>query len=1027
MTERRYRALLIGNAVFRRDPQGLPRLQGPRADVDALCEALADPQSGLFAPEDIEPLIDRNVQSLREELYRFFIEEATRDDVLLLYYSGHGKLDLQGRLHLCASDTRVGSLPVTALKYKEDIEALVKESPASSAVTVLDCCHSGAFRGGELKVKATGKGRCVITSASATELALDTIGPGGTSPFTSALVTGLRFARAEGRLTAQVLYDYLETELSSAGNSRPQFFFDGEGAIPLARRYPQGPPSSAPEPSTPQQPDRRPESDPTEQHPMAGELPESPGADGEEDEPSWLTLPEPRSHLWSLLNEAAASSLSAGGEQASVHRLREVIDVSVGLDARWSRAVFKRLADGGEKQAFVEATAAGLAKRDPHRAFDFASEFTEGSPEHTGAHLAIASALPESEPELALRSLQTAINHSTSHYGEREVLLALRILEIHSYACGREPGEADAALARVARDLMEWDPRVWTDAVAELHAFLKQDRVPASEPTFHTEVALRLATFDPGSALDFFVLEGRFLQERSLTQVAIPVIVRGAGAMLGFDPPTGHRLLEIAERRCHTTADWTALYSALHELLRASPGPAPAIAGHLVTAVERAVDQVPQDEYWQLRVTPDHLVATAPAAAGRLLRLDPDEDRARAGLISLARKAAAVDAVAARSIATAAERLVLSILDETEQADKIASLAEAFAAIDPDHALRLVRAIPETSYRQAGAIRRVANVFTRSFPDRIEPLAVEFTSHDERRVFDVYSGIAEVDPARAVGLVASMADSRDKQAIIALAARNLMLSEPDQASEIALGLSDTAERAHTLHSLVSRIAASDPDRAAVLARKIPTDAKCAFDRATALCSASRALSPHRPDQAEYLLSLAERSADLMDDGPLKGSVICNIAHSYIKSGLVSFRVSQLLAAAERLVPAEAAGGNMLIGKTRLEIMVAWAAIAPTQAERIASESRESSRSRDFYLRSAAIAMAPADPRRAEQFAFKISDQWERLQTIAVLVGELCESAPARAERLALAMEPGEHRTRALLAVAEALQRRRSGA
>ena len=52
---------------------------------------------------------------------------------------------------------------------------------------------------------------------------------------------------------------------------------------------------------------------------------------------------------------------------------------------------------------------------------------------------------------------------------------------------------------------------------------------------------------------------------------------------------------------------------------------------------------------------------------------------------------------------------------------------------------------------------------------------------------------------------------------------------------------------------------------------------------------------------------------------------------------------------------------------------------------------------------------------------KITDRAEQTRTVEALVEEFCESAPARAERLALVMEPGWHRIKALLSVAQALQ------
>ncbi|MFG3341679.1 caspase family protein [Glycomyces sp. NPDC048151] len=1022
MPDRRYRALLIGNAVFRRDPQGLPKLQGPRADVDALCEALADPQSGMFATEDIETHIDRSHSNLREELYRFYIEEATRDDVLLLYYSGHGKLDLQGRLHLCTSDTLVSRLRVTSLQYKEHIDALIQESPAAATVTILDCCHSGAFRGGELKVKATGNGRCVITSASATELALDALGPGGTSPFTNVLVTGLRFAPTESQLSAQDLYDYLETELRPAGTSRPQFYFDGTGSIVLARRS-----VPASEPSIPPTA----ESGHFIQHVMTGtDLGEFniPGPTADRDSPSsslGLHLPEPRTHLWRLLNEAVASALSEDDENDKdpSERLREVFEAAAQLDDRWPKAVLKRLPQSREQFIVVEALCAGLARIDARAAIEFAQRFTFGSAERTGAQLAIAAALPDSELVLAQQILQEAIASCKDGYGDRETQLLVRLFEIQCSAEIPEPPADIAPLARVARALNQIAPDIWGDLIEDLESLLWNQPDQAVWTPVQAEAALRMARFAPSTAQRFFSLDGHMLHESDFERLPIEDITCGGSAMLAIDPPIGHRLLEIAERRCRSHADWVKLFNALLDALQTSPGPSPAQAEHLITMVERAVDHVAEEERWRLSHAADALVATAPVAASRLLRIDSDEDRMRRGLIRVAKQAAAVDAVTARPIAYAAERLVLSILDEVAEANELIYLAEAFAAIDPDHAVRLIRSMPENGLSQSLAISKVAAVFAATSPDRIARLVRDLATGEkaERVATDVYDGVAEVDPERALELVASLPESPYKSSVIATAAEAIAAFAPHRAAEVAATIDDEYRRGHTLLSIVQTIVKDDPDWAALIALTIPDTAECAYARVSALCMAGLAL----PAQAEELLTRAEITAGQMDNDYLKGSLLCDIANAHIEIGSVPLRASRLLSQAELCASASAEDDADRRTALLAEVMVGWASIAPRKAERIAEGLPDDWKDRDTHFERAATALAADDPRRAEQFIAMIGGQDELLRAQSALVEEFCRSAPGRAEQLALTMKSGSERTQALLTVAEAEQRRRS--
>lgn len=1018
MPDRRYRALLIGNAVFRRDPQGLPKLQGPRADVDALFEALSDNESGLFAAEDIEALIDRNLQNLREELHRFFIEDATRDDVLFLYYSGHGKLDLLGRLHLCASDTRVNALPVTALRYKEDIDALIEASPAPATVTILDCCHSGAFRGGELKVKANGKGRCVITSASANELALDALGPGGTSPFTNALVTGLRFASAEHHLTAQSLYDYVETELSPAGNASPQFYFDGEGAIALAKRLPRqelAAPAAAAANMLPA-------------IALPGTIGEPAPAAAPEPEPAGLTLPQPRTLLWELLNEAAESALSGDGDEETGELLAEVIEAAVPLDVRWPMAVLKRSGEGPGRQVIVEALARGLVKKDISEALQFARGFAVSTPERTGAHLAITAALPESEQELAQSVLAEAVDSGLLGRGERAAQMIVRLLAIRTFIEGPEPSQSDAGLARAAKRLTEAEPDIWESLAVVLRSSLEQEQDPAVRMPIQADAALRYAVFDARAARQYFFFDGHLLHETAFKRLAIPVITRGAAAILAIDASTGHRLLEIAERRCRSQADWIEFFDTLIELLRVSPGPDQANASHLISMVERAGDHVRDNEWWLVPVAAEALVASAPTVIGRLLQLDPDEDRMRRNLIRAAKQCAPVDVTAARDMATAAERLVLSIFDESEQSRQLVNLAEAFAAIDPDHAIRLLASMPATDQHLPWAITSVAAVFTATFPERIDTLIDTLDASDapENWLTHVYAGVARVDPDWAMRDVAPLPDSPYRNSVIATAAETLASIAPGRATELASDIGEQTSRSMALLAIVRIVVRSNPEQAAAIACRIPDNKRSDYARIAALCNVSRALFAQDPTHAEKLLALAEHTADSMDDSRLKGSLLCDIANAYIKVGSASLRASNLLTRAQACAAMESDDGA--IGRTRLlvEIMIGWATIAPKRAERIVEGLLPDQwRDRDSDLGEGAIAMAPSDPRRAEQFASKISEKWELLRTQSALVEEFCKSAPARAEQLALSMEPGRYRARALLAVAEAEVRRQS--
>ena len=154
----RYRALLIGNSTYLADEHNLQTLKGPVKDIAALNRALIDPHTGLFADVDVALLPEATSGRVIKTMGRFF-GTAARNDVLLVYFSGHGKLDQSGRLHLCMQDTESTDLLSTAVS-SAGINEFADACHARTVIIVLDCCHAGAFRGSELGDAVAQAGTC---------------------------------------------------------------------------------------------------------------------------------------------------------------------------------------------------------------------------------------------------------------------------------------------------------------------------------------------------------------------------------------------------------------------------------------------------------------------------------------------------------------------------------------------------------------------------------------------------------------------------------------------------------------------------------------------------------------------------------------------------------------------------------------------------------------------------------------------------------------------------------------------------
>jgi Caspase domain len=93
-------ALLIGVGEY---GNGLSSLTSAPKDVEAIHEVLENPAIGGF--DQVTSLINPERQAMEEAIYTLFANRK-KDDLLLLFFSGHGVKDDSGNLYLAAHNTR---------------------------------------------------------------------------------------------------------------------------------------------------------------------------------------------------------------------------------------------------------------------------------------------------------------------------------------------------------------------------------------------------------------------------------------------------------------------------------------------------------------------------------------------------------------------------------------------------------------------------------------------------------------------------------------------------------------------------------------------------------------------------------------------------------------------------------------------------------------------------------------------------------------------------------------------------------
>lgn len=211
-------ALIIGNSKY--DDPKLAQLKTPAADSRALAKVLDDGAIGSF--DEVASLINESETRVRRAISAFLTNRKP-EDLVLVYFSGHGVLDDRGRLNLALKDTQVNLLKATSIPASFVADEM-DSCRSKRQILILDCCHSGAFARGtkgeqkaitETTFEGNGFGRVVLTASDSTQYALEgdqIIEQTELSLFTHFLLEGLQTGEADvnndGHISLDEWYDY---------------------------------------------------------------------------------------------------------------------------------------------------------------------------------------------------------------------------------------------------------------------------------------------------------------------------------------------------------------------------------------------------------------------------------------------------------------------------------------------------------------------------------------------------------------------------------------------------------------------------------------------------------------------------------------------------------------------------------------------------------------------------------------------------------------------------------------------------
>jgi branched-chain amino acid transport system substrate-binding protein len=243
-------ALLIGVSEY---SEGLLPIPSAIKDVEAMRRVLEHPDMGAF--DEVTVLSNPNKGSIEKAVEDLF-SNRQRDDLVLLYFSGHGIKDQSARFYLSTKETgqdQKGDFRRSTALAASKLQEYITDSRSKREVIILDCCFSGAFvqgKGtpamgeiGEIDIQTAlgGRGRAILTSSSSIEYSFESE-DNDLSIYTKYLVEGIETGAADKDgdqlISVNELHEYASERVQEAAPAMtPKFYLslEQEDTIYLAK------------------------------------------------------------------------------------------------------------------------------------------------------------------------------------------------------------------------------------------------------------------------------------------------------------------------------------------------------------------------------------------------------------------------------------------------------------------------------------------------------------------------------------------------------------------------------------------------------------------------------------------------------------------------------------------------------------------------------------------------------------------------------------------------------------------------
>lgn len=242
-------AVVIGVGQY--ESEDIPDLEFARADAEAVRDFLLSDRAGPFDEVLFLADADATGAKMREAMF-VFLQKADWDDLVFIYYAGHGAPDPNrpDNLYLLPTDSDLDAMASTAFPMWDVKTALRRQIAAERVIFIADACHSAGTADGDVVGGAaanhiagsfdklfTPSRRLMMTAADTNEFSLEDARWGGHGVFTHFLLEALEGkgdSNGDGIVTFSEVFQHVSANVVSATEGRQNPQRSGFGDIPLA-------------------------------------------------------------------------------------------------------------------------------------------------------------------------------------------------------------------------------------------------------------------------------------------------------------------------------------------------------------------------------------------------------------------------------------------------------------------------------------------------------------------------------------------------------------------------------------------------------------------------------------------------------------------------------------------------------------------------------------------------------------------------------------------------------------------------